>query len=110
MKFGYSVIFASMLGLFSTVFAGKVYICPTGVQIPEETVNAAVKNRLALLDNGQNTYVMAGNLISVRLLNHSIGDVYYGIRAYINIQDRTFQVLEEEGGIGNEQKCSLMEQ
>ncbi|CAD6499307.1 BgTH12-03427 [Blumeria graminis f. sp. triticale] len=36
MKFISSVISASMLGLFATVFAGKVYKCPGGHEITEK--------------------------------------------------------------------------
>ena len=74
MKFMNSVISASILGLFATVFAGKVYKCSTSKEILEETVNAAVENELALLDNGQNTNVIVGNLIRVGLLTHLVDD------------------------------------
>ncbi|CAD6499295.1 BgTH12-03415 [Blumeria graminis f. sp. triticale] len=108
MKFGYSVISASMLGLFATVFAGSVYRCPSTKEIPEETANTAVRNELARADNGKNLKIIFDNIAVMRLLKYSLDDVNFKIMAYINTQDGTFRVFEERSRPQSIEICRLV--
>ncbi|CAD6499281.1 BgTH12-03401 [Blumeria graminis f. sp. triticale] len=110
MKFLYSAISASMLGLFATASSHIMFSCPSGYQILESDVLAAARN----IDPKAKIYESSASSTGDAQYKFQLGvetynNVLYLFSAIIYSRDMTVRVLQTGYKSRKEKYCDLIE-